>query len=288
MNICCPVFSRSLRQIHIIALLKKLLIECIYGIYRVRAVFSRLTESARNNVLILQAWRKPRLVRLFVSVWPNRQLRLCSCGVDDSAGSDILCQGVRDDLQPVDAGWSTYYAEGLKAIDWAHNMTESGQDPIFAMIDWKAGVGIAGHSMGGQGTTVAASAECTSKWNIKAAALHHPADSTTNKQGHIGVNISVPTIGFTSSGDSIWPDTEDIMLTDPVLPAAYRFEVGWSHEEPNLGPDRTENPLLATYTAAWFKVFLSGDNSTYYDLIYSNSTDSLCNHAEMVECWVKK
>jgi hypothetical protein len=79
------------------------------------------------------------------------------------------------------------------------------------------------------------------------------------------------------------------MNANPKLPAAYRDEVGWSHEEPNGRPDKGqgwENPYLATFTAAWFQVFLNGDTGEYYDLIFSNESTSLCNHAEMVECWV--
>lgn len=68
-------------------------------------------------------------------------------------------------------------------------------------------------------------------------------------------------------------------------PAALRNEAGWSHEEPNLWPP-VENPFLATYTAAWFKVFLNGDKADYYDLIFSDHGDSLCKHAEMEECRV--
>lgn len=57
----------------------------------------------------------------------------------------------------------------MKTIDWAQNMTRAGVDPqIFGLIDWSAGVGLAGHSMGGQAATVGANEGCTSKYNIKA------------------------------------------------------------------------------------------------------------------------
>jgi hypothetical protein len=214
----------------------------------------------------------------------------CSTGChDESLGAPWTdCAGMLP-LLPPDQGWSAYYGEGLKLIDWAKNETDLGEDPIFQLINWDAGVGVTGHSMGGQATAVLSCSSCTEKWNIKAVALHHPAFGETSL-GNLGSNISVPTIGFTSSGDGIWPATKGIMTANPIRPSAYRNEVGWSHEEPNGRPDKGkewENPYLATFTAAWFQIFLNNDSGEYYDLIFGNSTESLCNHAEMVECIVK-
>jgi hypothetical protein len=178
--------------------------------------------------------------------------------------------------------------EALKIIDWAQNMTKIGEDPLFSLINWDVGVGVTGHSMGGQATTIVSSAPCAEKWNIKAVALHHPAEPETI-YGNLGENISVPLIGFTSSGDGIWPDTDAIMKANTFRPSAYRNEVGWSHEEPNGRPDKGlqwENPYLATFTAAWFQVYLNGDTGEYYDLIFSDADTSLCKHADMVECHV--
>lgn len=214
-----------------------------------------------------------------------------SCPVgchDENEGAPWTdCQGILP-LKPAHVGWGPYYGEALKMIDWAHNMTNAGEDPIFNMINWDAGVGVAGHSMGGQGAAVASCEACTKQWNIKAAALHHPAEPDT-PDGNIGVNISIPTISFTSSGDGIWPDTQSIVENNPTTPAAFRNEEGWSHEEPNGRYDKGkawENPRLATYTAAWFQVFLNGDTDEYYDLIFSQDDTSLCKYADMVECSV--
>lgn len=213
----------------------------------------------------------------------------CSTGCkDESQGAPWTdCQGILP-LKPYGQGWGAYYGEGLKLIDWAQNMTALGEDALFQKIDWARGVGVTGHSMGGQGTAVAVSKACAQKWNIKAAALHHPAEPDT-VYGNIGSNISVPTIAFTSSGDGIWPDTKSIMDAATVHPAAYRDEVGWSHEEPNGRPEdglHWENPRLATFTAAWFQVLLNGDTGAYYDLIFSEDSTSLCKYAEMVDCYV--
>jgi hypothetical protein len=193
-------------------------------------------------------------------------------------------------LQPLGQGWDGYYAEAFKIIDWARNGSSSSSDPLFSLIDFD-GVGIVGHSMGGQGVAQAATGSCPDTWGVKTTVLHHPASGDV-PGGNIGVNITIPVFGITSSGDSIWPLTRDIMAAfnrsslSQTLPNAYRYEQGWSHLEPVLWPP-CENPLLATYTAAWLKVFLNKDRGVYYDLIFGSGPDSLCNSAPMTECYVR-
>jgi hypothetical protein len=99
----------------------------------------------------------------------------------------------------------------------------------------------------------------------------------------------VPFAGFTSTGDNtcdskLCKDTYDAVPS--TTPKIYRNLVGSSHLEPVLVPP-IENPYLATYTAAWFKIYLGGESSgEYYDLIYGNDETSLCHSAEMEECIV--
>jgi hypothetical protein len=50
---------------------------------------------------------------------------------------------------------------------------------------------------------------------------------------------------------------------------------------------KTENPYLATYSAAWFKIYLNGDKGSYYDLIYGSGEESICKYAPMAECAVQ-
>eukprot|EP00756_Hemistasia_phaeocysticola_P019682 Hpha_TRINITY_DN15677_c7_g1::TRINITY_DN15677_c7_g1_i1::g.100037::m.100037 len=208
----------------------------------------------------------------------------CSYGCKDKVESPYTdCGG----LPPVAPnGWSSYYGEQLKAIEYGTNQSAAG-DAVFSMVDWTAGVGISGHSMGGQATSITATAECAKKWNIRAAALHHPADGKT-PVGNIGVNVSIPLAAFTSSGDSIWPETHDIYYNSTVTPKVYRDQKGFSHLEPLLIVNQvgTYNPWLATMTAAWFKVYLNGEESgMWHDMIYDKSSPtSLCNYAEMAVC----
>ena len=164
-------------------------------------------------------------------------------------------------------------------------------DPVFATIDWSAGVGAAGHSMGGQATSMSTSAACAARWDIRAAVLVHPEIGSL-PWGNTGSNMSLPTAAFTSSGDHLCPPatTEATMAAfnasaqGATLPSAYRNVQGWSHLEPVLG-DVFENPLLSTYTAAWFKIILNNDRGVFHDLIYSGGPDSLCHSEPMVSCY---
>ena len=126
----------------------------------------------------------------------------CDVGCTDaSRGAPYTdCAGLPS-LQPSSI-WAPWYGEQLKAIEWARNMTARSSDPVFATIDWDAGVGAAGHSMGGQATTLSASAACAAKWDIRAAALHHPEIGSLPGGGNTGANISLPVAAFTSSGSA--------------------------------------------------------------------------------------
>ena len=209
------------------------------------------------------------------------------------------CNGVQS------AVWESYYSETIKAIDWWRHHSQPGMDAPYGNVDWTLGVGIAGHSMGGQSTVVASCEACAYKYGIVAAALHHPATGKLSGGGNIGSNISIPTAVFTSSGDHICSasSTRDTYMAlnstipsnSSTFPRLYRNLQGSSHLEPVLFPP-IENPLLATYTAAWFKVHQQRQrNGTYYDLLYSGEGDNtgdnqgedqICKQGKMVECEV--
>jgi hypothetical protein len=191
-------------------------------------------------------------------------------------------------LPPVaPVGWSSYYGEQLKSIEWARNQSASG-DEIFAMLDVEAGAAIAGHSMGGQATSLSAHFACTEKYNIKVAALHHSANGDT-PIGNLGVNVSVPLAALGSSGDAgCTAETRAIYSSSTVYPKYFRNEVGWSHLEPLSVPLIAKyNPPIGLMTAAWFKIHLNADAGVYHDLIYGDAADSLCKYADMAECMVE-
>lgn len=222
----------------------------------------------------------------------------CNMGCNDRVNAPYTdCAG----LPPVSPdGWASYYGEQLKTVDWAQNQSKK-LDPIFTAVDWSAGVGISGHSMGGQATTLSAHTECAKRWGIKAAVLHHSANGDTSI-GNLGVNVSVPLAAFGSSGDpSCTKETRDIWENAPVHPKVFRDEVGYEHEEPMCGPGCAppactystgsipcpfkHNPYTGFFTAAWFKVYLNGDTGFWHDLVYNKANPhSLCNYANMTEC----
>jgi len=217
----------------------------------------------------------------FIVVAPNT----CNLGCADKVKSpyadcnEVAVKGKNPDA----AGWNTWFGEQIKAIEWAQNQAKT-SDPIFKMLDSAAGVAIAGHSMGGQATAWAAHQNCTSRWNIKAAAIHHGVYGTTNDK------IGVPVAAFGSTGDaSISMKTKDVYTKSPVLPKMWRYIVGSSHLEPVLVPP-AENPLLATYTVAWFKVIMNLDHDNYWhDMIYDESSPNyVCKSQKMQECEIDK
>ena len=204
------------------------------------------------------------------------------CVMPGGASNYTACGGLPF-VEPYNKGWDSYYGESLKTIDWARN------NATRLPINWTAGVGIAGHSMGGQSTTIASCEACTKKYGIRAAAIHHAANGALahGESGNIGSNVSVPIAAFTSSGDGIWNETREIWqaVDGSRIHKMYRDVQGFSHLEPVLVPP-IENPYLAKYTAAWFSIYLKGDTAQKYDLIYGNASDSICRQQEMVECVV--
>ena len=168
---------------------------------------------------------------------------------------------------------------------WARNST----DAIFKLVSWDVGVGIAGHSMGGQATTTSAHFACAEKYSIKAAVLHHAAGCDLKEGGgNAGANITIPLAAYTSSGDHCCEQTtKDVYRAVPsTTPKVFRDLKGSSHLEPVLWPVVTENPLLGTYTAAWFDIFIKQqrNGTSAWALIYGGGPDSLCKFQEMEEC----
>ena len=195
-----------------------------------------------------------------------------------------------------DGLWGPWFGEQLKTIDFMRNnsLHNASAPDFFRAIDWAAGVGVAGHSMGGQASTVSAGAACAAQWGIRAAALIHPASGNLPGGSNSGAGMSVPTAAFTSTGDHLCSPASvaatmrafNASAAGQTLPSLYRNVQGWSHLEPVMGVF-FENPLLATFTAAWFKVFLNKEQKgLYYNLIFGGSPDSICRAEAMEECYV--
>jgi hypothetical protein len=195
-------------------------------------------------------------------------------------------------MQPEGLGWDSYYAEALKTIEFARNGSHA---PPFDLVDFSLGVAIAGHSMGGQSTAVAAGKACADAWDIRAAVIHHAASGVDGASGmNVGINLTVPTATFTSTGDSCCEQsTYDIFAAmPPPPPRLYRDLVGSSHLEPVLSPP-IESPYLATFTAAWLNVFIGQSSGkappgseTYERIFGPTGEGSVCGYAQMANCSV--
>lgn len=220
----------------------------------------------------------------FVVAAPN----LCNVGCSDKemhpyADCNPAAQATR-------GGWSTWFGQIFKTIEWSQNQTAAG-DSVLSLVNHDVGYGIAGHSMGGQATTWAAHDDCAARWNVKAAVNHHGAGGKIGKE-QAAVNITkTPFAAYTSSGDGCC-ETPTVVDYDnaQVAPKVLRDAVGLSHLEPVLEPGLGYNPKLATYTAAFMKIYLAKDTEdvgTFHDMIFNEASEQhICKSQEMARCEV--
>ena len=162
-----------------------------------------------------------------------------------------------------------YYHQQLLTIGWAQSNATAALP-----IDRSVGVGIAGHSMGGQATLFSASdANATVAYDIRAAVMHHAFT-------HRYPAVHLPFAAFTGTFDFVASPN----MTEHFFNAAgahlTRGMVNKrlaNHHEPSTD----YNPMLGTYTAAWFKLFLDGTPKSlgvdWNELIYGRSNRSICH-----------
>ena len=174
-----------------------------------------------------------------------------------------------------DGGWDTYYEEQLKVIVWAQS-PEMRNDDVIGKVSHALGYGIAGHSMGGQATGRSAVRAAT--YNIKAAIVLHPFAAIME---NLGRDIHIPIAGFTGTEDGCCgEDATRKYYDDSPAPKTLANMVGARHTEPNL-----PNSEWGVYMAAFFKVWMQGDQGQYYDLMSNAANpDSLCSYHDMATC----
>jgi len=148
------------------------------------------------------------------------------------------------------------------------------------MIDWHAGVGTAGHSMGGEVVSQMASTEFAQKYNVSAAVCEHCLMCI--KKGDL---VSTPALFFTGTDDVIVGPrkTKKSYSLDSTAPKSYRNQKGKGHLE-MLNLEVQYNPAIASHAAAFFNVHIKGDTDVYYKQIYGDGDDSLCGYGKMKEC----
>lgn len=183
-------------------------------------------------------------------------------------------------------GFGHFYKQQLLAIEWA----KSGPDKeVTEMIDFSKGVGIAGHSYGGQATVFSSSYNNASAYDIKAAVMHHAFT-------HEHPAPQIPFLAMTGSSDIVAGSsmTENYFNAPGANP--HRGLVnknGATHMEP-IEVNPAYNPLLAQFTAAWFKVYLDLTPKAYgvdFDsMLFGKDGRSICGGGDgaMAECEMHK
>jgi hypothetical protein len=169
-------------------------------------------------------------------------------------------------------GFDDYYKEQLKAIDWVESVYRT--DDTFANLDFESGVGVVGHSMGGQATLFSSAYNSTSH-NIKAAAYHHAWTEDFPRP-------TVPFVSFTSVYDDEADATKmgkaiyDIPGTEGLTKGLVSTAKYGHHEADILGI----NPLMGQFTVAWFKILLEGvkqeNGVDYEEMIFGKGEASVC------------
>ena len=175
--------------------------------------------------------------------------------------------------------------------------------PPFSNIDFTNGVGVAGHSMGGQSTLFSSSYGNATAHNITSAAMHHAFT-------HEYPAPEVPFLAFTGGLDYVaWPSmTKEVGGAVDRIPCFSRSFVAnlnpsqfysndssdvtmkgicdraeADHFEPedNWQPWKSYNPLVPQFTAAWFKLTIDQKleefGIDFEEMIYGGSKESICN-----------
>jgi alpha-beta hydrolase superfamily lysophospholipase len=193
--------------------------------------------------------------------------------------------GCKDDHAnlPLDpGGFGHYYKEQLKVIQYAKQQANL-SDAIFSQVNLTNGVGIAGHSMGGQSTVFASSYANATQNGITAAVMHHAYT-------HSYPAPTIPFLAMTGTSDLIASHkmTENYYHAQDACPTKGLVnKIGATHSEPDV---EAFNEYLPQFTAAWFKIHLDkmpNDFGIDFDnMIYGTDSSSLCNGGDgnMKEC----
>lgn len=204
----------------------------------------------------------------FVVIFPKSCFMGCSPPKEEELGAESpdFCYGK----------WPSFVYENARALDWARNQT----DEFASVIDWSAGAGVAGHSMGGEVVSQLASKEFAEAYNIKAAVCEHCLMCIET-----GDLVSTPAMYMTGTLDfEVSPKkVKKSFDLDTTAPKSYRNQKGKGHLE-MLNLEVQYNRAVASHAAAFFNVWLKGDKDVYYNQVYGTGDDSFCGYDGMKEC----
>jgi hypothetical protein len=178
--------------------------------------------------------------------------------------------------------FGNYYKKQLSVIDWAKAC--SAYNPScstpFTHVDFSQGVGIAGHSMGGQATLFSSSYGNASDYDIRAAVMHHAYT-------HSFPTPTIPFLAFTGEEDTTAPpDTMGLPIYKSAdgsgVVRGYVDKTYAGHHEPDITSlDRNGIELIAQFSAAWFKLYLDNTPVAFgvdFDaMIYGKGSEGMCS-----------
>jgi hypothetical protein len=190
--------------------------------------------------------------------------------------------------------FGNYYKKQLAVFDWAKACTDSADTcaEAFTQVDWSHGVGIAGHSMGGQATLFSSTKGNASAYDIRAAVMHHAYT-------HSFPSPSIPFLDFTGEEDTLAPaKTMGVPIYQAAdgtgLPRGLVDKTLAGHHEPDItSQDRNAIELLAQFSAAWFKLYLDETPQAYgidfNAMIYGTGEDGVCSggDGDMTMCTIE-
>lgn len=174
--------------------------------------------------------------------------------------------------------WPSFVHENIRAIKYAQSRSEEGTEWA-RKIDWGTGVGAFAHSMGGE-AAVQLAGKFASDYNVKAVVCEHcyPCHETR-------AQIDKPALFFTGNEDFIVTaqQVKAAYTADAATPKTYANARGRGHLEMASLPS-SYNSAMSMQTAAFMKVWLSGDKGYFHDIVYGDGPNSVCGYASMVEC----
>ena len=198
---------------------------------------------------------------------------------------NVGCKAAPRDLPFDPPGFGTYYQQQLRVIAFAREQ-HAQHDAVFAGVNFSCGVGVAGHSMGGQASLFSSSYGNASAADVRSAVIHHAFT-------HLFPSPQVPFLAFTGEADAVAAAS----MTEAFFAAAggpYGCD-GCARGLVDVKSAGHLHPLtdfvrVAFFTAAWFKLFLDCRTQDlgvdWDDAVFGNSSGSLCTGGggDMTRC----
>lgn len=204
----------------------------------------------------------------FITEWLASYGYVVIC-VDMASNNDLFDTGQANSQRDAD--------DTVAAIDHLAGLNTNINHPLKGLID-ATRVGVAGHSRGGDGALMGASADVAAgNTRVKAiAVLGPPAFDSQNKNTplNFGVFSSVPMLAVAASADAVAPPSDQAAILAQAGSPSMQIEIeGGNHSQYKdnswfiLGDNRATIPLadqqaiVRRYVTAWFETHVRGSRA---------------------------